>query len=358
MLTKTFDYPFDESLIASEPASPRDSARLLVVRPDGALEHRRVADLPTILPTPAVVVANDTRVLAARLLGEKEGSGGKVEIFLLEQLRVHDDATETWKALGRASKKFRSGTAVRFTDASGEPGLVGSIEEVFGDGTLSIRLSTVAKSPLLEAIRRIGKVPLPPYIRRAADSEDRANYQTIFAKDDHEQAVAAPTAGLHFTRNLLDNLQQGRTLTSVTLHVGLGTFQPVTAADLDDHPMHEERYDISAEAAGHIERAKASHTPVVAIGTTVVRTLESAAKRSASPLPTGAGRTRLLIQPGHVFQVPDLLLTNFHLPQSTLLALVCAFAGTEKVLAAYTEAVRERYRFFSYGDAMLLWRAS
>lgn len=322
-----------------------------MLRPDGSIEHRHIHDLPSLLPAPALLVANDTRVLSARLLGQKDGSGGKVEIFLLELATSHDDGTETWKALGRASKKFRPGTAVRFDSP-----LTGLVEDVFDNGTLSVRLSTSGHGTVLEAIRHVGRVPLPPYIRRAAGDDDRDDYQTVFAKSDREQAVAAPTAGLHFTPNLVSDLTRSRSLTSVTLHVGLGTFQPVTVDDLDDHPMHEERYEISAEAARQVNTARAEKTPIVAIGTTVVRTLESAARGSVDPIAAGPARTRLLIQPGHAFQVPDLLLTNFHLPQSTLLALVCAFGGTERVLAAYAEAVRERYRFFSYGDAMLLWR--
>lgn len=354
MRISTFDYPFDESLVANEPVSPRDSARLLVLRDDGATSHLRVSDLPSLLPKKCVIVANDTRVLAARLLGRKEGSGGKVEVFLLELVK-NEESSEVWKALGRASKGFKEGAVVHFEGS--EAALSGLVLAVHDDGTLSVRLTTHGHGSILDAIRRIGRVPLPPYIRRAADDADRDRYQTVFAKGEREEAVAAPTAGLHFTPDLLRELTaEGRVLTSVTLHVGLGTFQPVTVEDLDAHPMHEERFEVSEETARIVNEAKATGTPVVAIGTTVVRALESATNEAGALAP-GPGRTRLLIQPGHTFRMPDLLLTNFHLPKSTLLALVCAFGGTARVLSAYEEAVRERYRFFSYGDAMLLWRA-
>jgi S-adenosylmethionine:tRNA ribosyltransferase-isomerase len=254
--------------------------------------------------------------------------------------------------MGKASKALRFGTEIVVG-----PLRVRLLRRADDDGLLEVGLSTTNGMPVDDAIRETGHVPLPPYIKRDDEAQDRDRYQTVFARVDG--AIAAPTAGLHLTRALLGRIAvKGCEIATVTLHVGLGTFQPVTVDDLDRHPMHAEGYEVSRSTQGAIARARDRGAPVVAIGTTVVRTLEAVADRDRDGrVQAGAGETRLLIQPGYHFRVVDVLLTNFHLPRSTLLALVCAFGGTKRVLAAYKTAVECGYRFFSYGDAMLLWRA-
>ena len=356
MRIDVFDYELPEERIAQIAIEPRDAARLLVVR-DHDLLHRHVSDLAELLPEGALVVVNDTRVFPARILGKKAETGGKAEIFLLENrgTRSIDASGETrpaeiWRALGKSSKPFRFGSDVL------APPLVIRLLGRADDGLLEVALTTSDGSSVHDAIERVGRVPLPPYIHRDPDAHDAERYQTVFARNDG--AVAAPTAGLHLTNALLEKVRaKGCEVASVTLHVGLGTFQPVTAEDLDAHPMHSERFEIPRATADAIARKKAEEKPVVAIGTTVVRALESAANETGA-VEAKRADTRLLIQPGYSFKVVDRLLTNFHLPKSTLLALVCAFAGTERVLAAYRTAVEEKYRFYSYGDAMLLTKAS
>jgi S-adenosylmethionine:tRNA ribosyltransferase-isomerase len=353
---ETFDYALPEEQIAQAPTEERDGARLMVLPVDGgAPEHTTVARLPELLPSPALVVVNDTKVVPARLLGVKAETGGRVEIFLVEragQRMVEGEVRDVWYALGKSSKGLKAGT--RVITGPLVILIVGRSEE---KGLVEVALTTVDGSSVDEAIRSTGHVPLPPYIKREDGAKDRERYQTVFARA--EGAIAAPTAGLHITRAMLGRLAvRGLEVATVTLHVGLGTFQPVTVEDLDQHPMHSERYEVSRTAQGALARARESGASVVAIGTTVVRTLESVADPTRPGfIQAGAGDTRLLIQPGHRFQVVDVLLTNFHLPKSTLLARVCAFGGTERVLSAYATAVREGYRFFSYGDAMLLLRA-
>ncbi len=349
MRVDLLQYELAPASIAQAPADDPLGARLLALPAHGEPSYLSIRDLPDLLPREALVVVNDTRVLRARLLGKKRGSGGKAEVFLVRRVAGVTSARERWLALGRASKGLREGTIVECGDEGDlEVRVTGRTGELFDVELESSRL-TVA-----EAIDRCGHVPLPPYIRRADDEADRARYQTIFARVDG--AVAAPTAGLHLTRELVARLEErGCTLAAVTLHVGLGTFQPVTVADLDDHPMHAERFDIPASAASAVAEARRLGRDVVAIGTTVVRALESAADPSRpGHVLEGAGETRLLIQPGYRFRVTDRLLTNFHLPGSTLLALVSAFAGTRRTLEAYADAQRRGFRFFSYGDAMLL----
>jgi len=358
MRVDAFDYALPPELIAQVPADRREAARLMVVParrddtgPAPAVAHgATVADLPDLVAPGTLVVVNDTRVMPARILGAKEGTGGRSEIFLVRRL-PHDDAgAERWRAMGRASKGLRAGTRI-VKDA-----LVVELEGKADDGLFDVRLTTKDGSPVEEARRRAGRIPLPPYIKREPSREDEDRYQTVFARA--EGAVAAPTAGLHLTPALLEQLAaRGCEVASCTLHVGLGTFQPVTVDDLDDHAMHAEYFEVSRALATSIARARERGAPVLAVGTTAVRALESAfdPDRPGHVRPC-AEETRILIQPGHRFHVVDRLLTNFHLPKSTLLALVCAFAGTERVLGAYREAVRERYRFFSYGDAMLLDR--
>lgn len=302
-----------------------------------------------------VVVVNDTRVMPARLFGRREATGGKVEILLLEPTAApaqrEPGCRERWRALGRSSKPLRAGTRL----------LLGEDEslraEVVGRGAddpavVEVELHSARDEGTLAALNRLGHMPLPPYVRRADDGLDRERYQTIFARVDG--AVAAPTAGLHLSERGVRALEQaGARLATVTLHVGLGTFQPVAAEDLDAHPMHAEWFAVPVETVAAIEEARRSGAPVLAVGTTVVRALESAADDEGGVRAT-SGQTRLLIQPGYRFRVVDQLLTNFHLPRSTLLALVSAFGGRESVLAAYREAIERGYRFYSYGDAMLL----
>jgi S-adenosylmethionine:tRNA ribosyltransferase-isomerase len=375
MRVDTFSYELPPERIAQEPAEDRESARLLVLRRDAAPEHGAcVGDLASLLPRGALVVLNDTRVLRARLLARKPETGGKIEIFLVRRLgertiEIGEGETrevEIWRALGKASKPLKFGVDVVVAPSEAPPGapaehgvqlvvrLLGRAEE---DGLLEVGLSVRGGLAVDEAIRALGHVPLPPYIKRDDRAEDADRYQTVFARVDG--AVAAPTAGLHVTRALLGRLAVRECdVATITLHVGLGTFQPVTATDLDEHPMHSERFEVTRTTARAIARARERGMPVVAIGTTVTRALESAADpdRDGFVLPM-AGDTRLLIQPGYRFKVVDVMLTNFHLPRSTLLAMVCAFGGTERVLAAYREAVAREYRFYSYGDAMLLERA-
>lgn len=348
MRLSDLDYDLPEALIAQAPLVDRSGARLLVL--DAQPTHRQIVDLPSLLPERALLVVNDTRVIPARLLGVKD-SGGKAEIFLLE--RLEPDASR-WKAIGRASKGLRPGMKVHVG------ALVFTIVELLGGGLFVTRAEVTNGGDVTSEIEKRGRVPLPPYIRREDDAEDRHRYQTIFAK--HDGAVAAPTAGLHLTPELLSQMSaRGITTATVTLHVGLGTFQPVTAEDLDDHPMHAERFSVPLETAKKIAQARSERRAVVCVGTTSVRALESAADAELrghvrATQGTGTAETRLLIQPGYDFRVTDMLLTNFHLPKSTLLALACAFGGTREVLSAYALAVREGYRFFSYGDAMLLRR--
>ena len=365
MRRSLFHFELPPDRIATEPPPERDGARLLVLARDGALDHRQVRELDALLPAGALLVVNDTRVVPARLLGHKRASGGKVEILLLRKL-AGDGAVERWRALGRASKGLRAGAELAFADDAGVEALSARVVEAFRepaehdaapaapeDGLLEVELS--AREGTVEAaLERVGHVPLPPYMKRLDAATDRVRYQTVFARTPG--AVAAPTAGLHLSEALLARLEaRGVTVAPITLHVGLGTFQPVTADDLDDHPMHAESFIVSDSTELAIERARARGAPVVAVGTTAVRALESAADPDHPGLVrASAGETRLLIQPGYTFRVVDQLVTNFHLPESTLLALVSAFAGRERVLAAYRAAVEAGYRFFSYGDAMLL----
>jgi S-adenosylmethionine:tRNA ribosyltransferase-isomerase len=369
MRVDAFHYELPPELIAQQPPEARELARLLALPPgDGAPEHRRIAELPDLVPPGALVVVNDTRVIPARLLGRKRDTGGRVEVMLVRRTGLREievepgqtRAVEVWRALGKASKPLRFGADVEVLERASETGVASLMVRLLGradDGLLEVGLWSAAGQPIDDLIRACGHVPLPPYIKREDRLEDADRYQTVYAR--HDGAVAAPTAGLHLTNALLGRLAvRGCEVASVTLHVGLGTFQPVTVEDLDQHAMHAETYVVSQSTADAISAARARGAPVVAVGTTTVRALESAAD-PARPghVRTASAETRLLVQPGHEWRVVDGLLTNFHLPRSTLLALVCAFGGTGRVLAAYELAVRERYRFFSYGDAMLLWRA-
>jgi S-adenosylmethionine:tRNA ribosyltransferase-isomerase len=379
MRVDSFSYDLPAERIAQEPTEDREAARLMVLLA-GERREATVGDLASLLPKGALVVLNDTRVLRARLLGKKPETGGRVEIFLVRKTGertitipgVGDAEPETrdvevWRALGKASKPLKFDTDVIVAPEGGAPGqasasglqlvvrLLGRAED---DGLLEAGLTVRGSGTVEEAIRALGHIPLPPYIKRDDRAEDAERYQTVFARADG--AVAAPTAGLHLTRALLGRLAVRECeVATITLHVGLGTFQPVTVEDLNEHPMHSERFEVTRTAAGAIARARERGVPVVAVGTTVLRALESAADpdRLGFVRPM-TGDTRLLVQPGYQLRVVDILFTNFHLPRSTLLALVCAFGGTERVLSAYRAAVSEAYRFYSYGDAMLLDRAA
>lgn len=351
MRASDLDYELPEALIAQHPPADRREARLLQLPPGGGpLRHGRIDDLPGLMP-PSLVVLNDTRVLPARLFGQRP-TGGRVELLLLEPLGApaagSDDASplgDTWLALARPAKKLQPGVPIRIADGFDVIPL-GRSEH----GELRVQLR--AEAGIEAALQAHGRMPLPPYIRREAGAGDLERYQTVFAR--HPGAVAAPTAGLHFTPALLDALRAaGHRLAYVTLHVGPGTFAPLRGEVLSEHPMHAERFDVPSATAAAIADARVEGRPVLAIGTTVVRTLEAAADGQGG-VRAGPGRTDIFIYPPYRFQVVDALLTNFHLPRSTLLALVMAFAGEQRVRAAYAAAIAQGYRFFSYGDAMLL----
>jgi S-adenosylmethionine:tRNA ribosyltransferase-isomerase len=315
---------------------------------DGAsIEHRRVPDLAQLVPAGALMVVNDTRVRRARVLAERAGTGGAVELLLLARLSGGREE-ELWEALGRANKPLRPGAIVV------APGFRAEIRQVVGRGLFHVAVH--AEGGVEAWLEVHGRVPLPPYLGRADEIEDRQRYQTVFA--DKLGSSAAPTAGLHLSDALLAALRaRGVELATLTLTIGLGTFRPVEADDLDEHDMHAEPVEVGGALVAAVARARARKAPVVAIGTTVVRALESAADRSRpGELRPFRGETRLLIQPGYAFCVVDALLTNFHQPRSTLLALVSAFAGRDAVFAAYRAALDAGYRFLSYGDAMWIPR--
>jgi len=346
MRISDLDYELPEELIAQEPLARRDASRLLLL--DVAadqVEDRLFAELPGLLP-PSLFVFNDTRVFPARLLGHK-ATGGQVELLLL---RKTGDVADRWLAMGRSSKRFREGMELSLC----EDRLMARVVSVRSHGQLEVDLRTEGEVDTL--IEQAGEVPLPPYIRRAAADEDRTRYQTVYARKPG--AVAAPTAGLHFTEGTLGALEEaGHETAYVTLHVGPGTFRPVQVDTLDEHQMHEEAYEVSEATVAAIARARAEGRPVVAVGTTVVRTLESSIDAEGQPV-AGFDTTRLFIRPPYRFHVVDHLVTNFHLPRSTLLALVMAFAGVDLTRRAYREAAERRYRFYSYGDAMLIQRGA
>ncbi len=338
MRVDAFDFELPREAIATRPAQPRDSARLLDLT--AGLAHRGVADLPALLQPGDMMVFNDTRVIPARLAGRR----GEAKVELTLHRRLDDDR---WLAFAKPAKRLRPGDTVRFADefsATVEARDGPEVSLVFDRGGTA----------LAEALQRHGAMPLPPYLRRAADARDRDDYQTVFAR--REGAVAAPTAGLHFTERLLQAIDaRGIERRFVTLHVGAGTFLPVSVEDTADHPMHSESCVLTPDTAFAINRCRAAGGRIVAVGTTVVRLLESAA-RPDGEVEAFAGEVDLFIEPGYRFKAVDLMLTNFHLPRSTLFMLVCAFAGTERMKAAYAEALAAGYRFYSYGDACLLAR--
>jgi S-adenosylmethionine:tRNA ribosyltransferase-isomerase len=345
-----FEFDLPVELIAQHPAATREGARLLQVHGDGRLHDRTIPDLLAAFDPGDVLVINDTRVIKARLHGEKS-SGGRVEILLERALDAHRALV-----LLRTSHSPRPGTPLRFF-APAASGSAPARDRAFA-ATVRGRQDDLFElefaDPLDTVLEAAGEVPLPPYIHHAPAADDAARYQTVYARAPG--AVAAPTAGLHLSRELLDRLQaRGVLLAPLTLHVGAGTFQPVRAERLRDHRMHAERYVIPVQSAQRINAARRAGHRVIAVGTTSVRALEASARNG--DVQAGEGETRLFILPGFHFQVVDRLLTNFHLPGSTLLMLVSAFAGTDVIRAAYRHAVEQRYRFFSYGDAMLLERA-
>ncbi len=331
-----FHYELPSDLIAQAPLERRSASRLLVLDGrDGGLQDRLFAELPRLLRAGDLLVVNDTRVVQARVLAHK-ASGGRVELLLERGLGTHRGLFQA-----HASKPLRAGVELILTG--------GSTARVLAPCEDLVEIEF--DQPLADYLARYGEVPLPPYIDRPPDAADRERYQSVFAHN--EGAVAAPTAGLHFDRALLQELAAaGIAQTSITLHVGAGTFQPVRVEDLDAHRMHGEQVEVGAETCKMVAATRARGGRVIAVGTTVVRSLETAA--SEGELRPFHGDTRLFIRPGHVFRTVDRLITNFHLPQSTLLMLVCAFGGHANVMRAYAHAIRERYRFFSYGDAMLV----
>lgn len=349
MRTEQLDYELPEELIAKRPLPERDASRLLVLD-RGQIEHRRIRELPQLLPEGALLVVNDTRVRRARVFGVRRVSGGRVELLMLGRVveRESGDGREVWEALGRASKPLRPGVVI---DAGR---LACEVLERRDEGTL---LLAVRAPEAVEAVLAAeGRVPIPPYLGREDDADDLTRYQTVYA--ERVGSVAAPTAGLHLTPTLLAEVgARGVEIGRLELEVGLGTFRPVVVDDLAEHVMHEERFQVGEELAAQIAAARARQRPVIAVGTTVVRALESAAD-PAQPgrVSAQSGATRLLIQPGYAFRIVDALLTNFHQPKSTLLALVAAFAGELEMRAAYQAALQERYRFLSFGDAMWLPR--
>jgi len=342
--TADLDYELPEALIAAHPAERRDGARLLILEGD-ALRDARVDELAQLVPEGALVVVNDTRVRRARIFGTRQGSGGRIELLFIRRLALEADGRESWEAIGRASKPLRVGTRVDWDEIR---------IEVLGkssDGTLQVIVDG-AGADFEQVLEQRGHLPLPPYMRRADEDFDLERYQTVYAR--RTASAAAPTAGLHLTPRLFERLSERKVeIARLELEIGLGTFRSVTAVDLDDHPMHAETIAVGAELVQAVRNARERKAPIVAVGTTVVRALESAADpQRPGHIRVTQGETRLLIQPGYQFQVVDALLTNFHVPQSTLLALVSAFAGYDAVMAAYRHAVAARYRFLSYGDAM------
>lgn len=345
MLISDFDYELPEELIAQHPLEQRDAARMLVVdRAQARWQDSRFAEMPSYVRAGDVVVVNNTRVFPARLTGVREPSGGRVELFMLREREAR-----VWEVLARPARRLQQGARVRFGDGR----LRAEVIEILEGGRRAVRFE--ADAPFDDLLEETGQTPLPPYIKRpVAESfeEDRERYQTVYARQ--RGAIAAPTAGLHFTPRVLDELRaRGAILVEITLHVGYGTFEPVRAHDLSEHTVEPERIEISTDAANIINDARARDARIFAIGTTSTRALESVADESGQVRP-GSQLARLTITPGYRFRVVDALLTNFHLPRSSLLVLVATFAGRELALSAYRHAVKARYRFYSYGDCMLI----
>lgn len=340
MQKSDFYYDLPENLIAQEPAEPRDTARLLCMdRTTGALQHHIFSELPTLLRPGDLLVANNSKVLPARLIGQRE-SGGVCELLLLRQVK-----NDVWECLARPGKRMRPGSQVVFGDGS----LQAHILETLDDGGKLVQFHYNTQT-LFQKLDEFGQMPLPPYIRRQI--ADNSDYQTVYAKE--LGSAAAPTAGLHFTKDLMQTLsQKGIQFAELTLHVGLGTFRPVQEDEVENHAMHSEWYSLDQKAADAINQTRAAGGRVIAVGTTSCRTLETVAQKHGKICPS-SGETNIFIYPGYTFKAIDGLITNFHLPESTLIMLVAAFCGYQNTMEAYKTAVREKYRFFSFGDAMLI----
>ncbi|MBB6729343.1 tRNA preQ1(34) S-adenosylmethionine ribosyltransferase-isomerase QueA [Cohnella zeiphila] len=349
MNVSDFDFDLPERLIAQTPLAERTASRLLVLHKDtGETEHLQFRDLIGFLRPGDTLVLNDTKVIPARLYGIKPDTGAKVEVLLLKRLEG-----DSWEALVRPGKKIRRGTLLHFGSQEGteaKPLLSAVVEEEGEMGARTIRFEY--EGIFNELLDRLGQMPLPPYIKERL--EDRDRYQTVYSR--HEGSAAAPTAGLHFTEDYLKRIEEaGVRLCRITLHVGIGTFRPVTAEEVTEHEMHAEWYSVSEESAALLNRAKAEGGRIVAVGTTSSRTLETIGERfEGARIEACSGWTDIFIYPGYRFRLVDALLTNFHLPRSTLVMLVSALAGREAVLNAYREAVEREYRFFSFGDAMFI----
>ena len=340
MKTSDFYYDLPEELIAQDPLAERSSSKLMILdRASGQIEHKIFKDIMDELHPEDCLVINDTKVIPARLHGVKEDTGAHIEVLLLKR-----KSDSLWETLVRPGKKARPGARISFGDGL----LVGEVLDVVEEGNRLIRFEY--DGIFEEVLDQLGEMPLPPYITHKL--QDKNRYQTVYAK--HEGSAAAPTAGLHFTEELLQKIQEkGIRIARVTLHVGLGTFRPVKVEDVNDHHMHSEFYMVSQEAADIINETKRNGGRVISVGTTSTRTLESVADENGWIKET-SGWTEIFIYPGYRFKILDALITNFHLPESTLLMLVSALAGRDNVMAAYEEAVKERYRFFSFGDAMFI----
>lgn len=337
---KDFNYDLPEELIAQDPLEDRSSSRLMVLHKDtGRIEHKIFRDIIDYLNPGDCLVINDTKVIPARLMGIKEDTGAAIEVLLLKR-----NADDVWECLVKPGKKARTGARIVF----GEGLFVGEIVDVIEDGNRMIKFHY--EGIFEEILDKLGQMPLPPYITHKL--QDKNRYQTVYAKN--EGSAAAPTAGLHFTKELLEKIKEkGVNVVSITLHVGLGTFRPVKVDKIEEHHMHTETFNISKEAADTINRTRAAGGRVIAVGTTSCRTLESAAADDGT-IPARSGDTDIFIYPGYKFKAIDCLITNFHLPESTLIMLVSALAGRDNIMNAYETAVKERYRFFSFGDAMFI----
>lgn len=341
MQTKDFDYELPEELIAQSPLKDRASSRLLVLdKDDGSINHDKFSNIINYLEKGDVLVLNDTKVIPARLIGVKEETGAVIELLLLRDL-----GDDTWECLSKPAKRLHISTIITFGDGS----LKAEVIEKLDEGLCHVKLHY--EGILLEILERLGTMPLPPYIHEKL--EDQSRYQTVYAKN--LGSAAAPTAGLHFTKSLLKQIEEkGIIITYVTLHVGLGTFRPVEVEDIKDHRMHSEYYIMNSNTAETLNKAKSENRRIIAVGTTSTRVLETIAGNNDGTFKECSGYTNIFIYPGYTFKGIDCLITNFHLPKSTLLMLVSALASKDFIMSAYREAIKERYRLFSFGDAMFI----
>lgn len=358
MKTDEFDYDLPEKFIAQAPAVPRDSCKLMVVNKDGSLEHRIFRDVIDYLNPGDLLVVNDTRVLPARLLGHKKGTGGAAESLLLDKVDGAPDTPQeqTWNCMVKPGKRLKPGNVIEYCAGGadeGEPILEGEIVSIDADnGSRAVRFTTLTGEDVDSVFHKVGHTPLPPYITQYKGDEEL--YQTVYSRPDLERSAAAPTAGLHFTEELLDRIKaKGVNVATVDLEVGLDTFRLVEEENAEDHKMHTELYTVSPETVQMIRDTKAAGGRVIAVGTTSVRSLESAA-RSGELAPCSRAATNLYIMPGYEYKVVDAIITNFHVPRSTLMMLVSAFSTRDIIMNAYEQAKEHDYRFFSFGDAMML----